>query len=284
MAHPDVRPFIGFVYCIKNIKNGKVYVGVTTQAIRVRWQRHLALARRGGGSAIHCALRKYGAESFSIAELERCSSQPLLFVAEQRWILELRSFGGRRGYNRTLGGEGLLGFDFPDSARAKMGEKSRARWATPEFRASNVASATEALNQPSCKARISDNSTRKWAETEYREKTVAGLIRGHQTPEYREATRRRTADQMSDPVVRAKVAKGVKECWADPIRSERMRAAFTKNVQCPVSRAKRAAKAKERFSSPEAREILAERSRQLWQDPAYREKMAAWRQRRAETA
>lgn len=63
------------VYLLKNVVNGKGYVGITTSTLRQRWSTHVSEARRRHKRMpLRAAIRKYGPEAWErmrIAALER---------------------------------------------------------------------------------------------------------------------------------------------------------------------------------------------------------------------
>ena len=61
----------GSVYLIENKINHKVYVGKTYLTIQERWKEHIRESRKGTDRPLYRAIRKYGAESFSIVEIEQ---------------------------------------------------------------------------------------------------------------------------------------------------------------------------------------------------------------------
>jgi len=98
------------IYKITNKVNGKIYIGQTTQGLKVRLGVHFSEARKGKtNSVIHAAIRKYGKENFDSEEICRCKSKKQMDDAEKFYI---RYFKARSpiGYNLTDGGEGVLGW------------------------------------------------------------------------------------------------------------------------------------------------------------------------------
>lgn len=91
----------GIVYKIMNDVNGKVYVGQTIYSPEWRFDRHVsdAFGPRKLDTHFARAIRKYGAEHFSITVLEECESKDKLTEAEYRWIVELDAV--KSGYNET---------------------------------------------------------------------------------------------------------------------------------------------------------------------------------------
>ena len=95
------------IYKITCSENNKVYVG---QAINIqdRWKTHIQCLNRNKHHNIHLqrAWNKYGENNFKFDVIEYCEKEDLN-DKEIYWIKELSSF--KNGYNRTLGGGGILG-------------------------------------------------------------------------------------------------------------------------------------------------------------------------------
>lgn len=90
----------GVVYMIRNLVNGKIYIGQTTRSLERRFTLH---ARHSRQSAISSAIRKYGKESFSIKELCKCRDQDELNRMEELYI-ERQASMWPSGYNLRPGG------------------------------------------------------------------------------------------------------------------------------------------------------------------------------------
>lgn len=96
-----------FIYQVRNLVNGKCYVGCTSHLVEKRWRQHLSEARSGKGSYFHAAIRKYGEQAFVCSVLEELQvSMSALFELERAAISEHKSLVPR-GYNLTPGGEGV---------------------------------------------------------------------------------------------------------------------------------------------------------------------------------
>lgn len=106
--HADARATM-VIYCVTNTVNGKKYVGKTSHALAFRMKGHVYDAlSKGSRYAFHAAIRKYGADNFTVEVVAKCSSLEDLRNEEMRVIRETGSVAN--GYNMTLGGEGTLGF------------------------------------------------------------------------------------------------------------------------------------------------------------------------------
>ncbi len=103
------------IYLITNTINGKQYVGQTVQTLEARWKLH---RHNEKCIALHRAIKKYGAEAFSLAVLETCSTIEQLNEAERAWIEKLNT-RVPNGYNiREGGGNG----PHSEESKAKMRE------------------------------------------------------------------------------------------------------------------------------------------------------------------
>lgn len=104
------------VYIIKNLINGKVYIGQSID-IQNRFLNHKSESfnpkSNAYNTAIHRAIRKYGIDNFSFEIIEECKKEDL-YEREKYWIKYYNSYG--EGYNLTPGGEGVVSIDY-DKAR-----------------------------------------------------------------------------------------------------------------------------------------------------------------------
>ena len=57
-----------YVYKITNIKNGKIYIGLTTVPIEMRWANHIRDSKRCNRH-LYKSMRKYGIENFKMVML-----------------------------------------------------------------------------------------------------------------------------------------------------------------------------------------------------------------------
>lgn len=121
---------VGRIYLIRNLKNGKGYVGQTTKnSVFLRFNQHRYDSSHGSSLPIHRAMRKWGIEHFVIGEIISCD--PLLLNDLERHYVKLygtlSSTGN--GYNRTDGGDGGFRIDgikvISDEGRKNLSEAHR---------------------------------------------------------------------------------------------------------------------------------------------------------------
>lgn len=99
-------------YQITNIVNGKAYIGLTTLTLAARWSRHVRLAARGVGYALHAAIRAYGVDSFLIDEVAMpLNEDPKSLAALECELISQAESLAPGGYNLTRGGDGVGGCD-----------------------------------------------------------------------------------------------------------------------------------------------------------------------------
>jgi group I intron endonuclease len=96
---------MGSIYLIRNITNGKFYVGKTVRLLSVRLREHMA----GYNSTLYLkrAIKKYGPGNFECCILYESDSESELNDREKLYIRIYNTTDPRFGYNLTEGGDGL---------------------------------------------------------------------------------------------------------------------------------------------------------------------------------
>lgn len=105
---------MGIIYCYKNKINGKVYVGQTRHTKRRKYEHEYMAMVANIDTPFYHAIRKYGIDNFEYSVLETAPSEELDRL-EKDWIQKLNSYG-KGGYNMTLGGNGMNGYEAPVEA------------------------------------------------------------------------------------------------------------------------------------------------------------------------
>ena len=178
---------MGTIYLILNNATGGFYVGKTDKNLPAYFREQINAARRGWTNKPHLynAIRKYGAENFTISVLTEAPSGQLNEL-EKLWILVLRA--REIGYNLAPGGEGgtTLGFKgkrHSEESRRRISASKRGQQYSAEFR-------------EKCRQRMTGNTfaagvtahrgLKRSPEARQKMSAAAKLRRLNQTPEQRE--------------------------------------------------------------------------------------------------
>lgn len=89
----------GLIYRVKNLINGKFYIGQTTQTLEKRWNNH---CHSLDSPKLANAIKKYGKHSFVIEPVDAADSIEELNKKEQEWIAKENAI--KNGYNIDFGG------------------------------------------------------------------------------------------------------------------------------------------------------------------------------------
>ena len=95
-----------FIYKITNKQTGKVYIGQTVRNPQTRFYEHMK--DKESTDYFHCAVRKYGADSFEYEVIDTASTQEELNRKEVMWIQYYNAYAKdetSNGYNTHLGGD-----------------------------------------------------------------------------------------------------------------------------------------------------------------------------------
>lgn len=101
------------IYKITNKSNGKIYIGQTIRALKERWRCH---KNSDSCTYLHRAIKKYGAESFTVEQIDCAVNREELNLKEQHWIEHYNSIYPN-GYNLQSGGKH---FDVSDETRKRL--------------------------------------------------------------------------------------------------------------------------------------------------------------------
>lgn len=89
------------IYCITNIKNGKVYIGSTTSTFQDRWGTHIRKLRTSTHPNQHLqnAFNLYSEDSFIFSIVEFIKENEVILEREKYYIEEYNSYNREVGYN-----------------------------------------------------------------------------------------------------------------------------------------------------------------------------------------
>lgn len=119
-----------FIYRMRCAATGKVYIGMTTRTVAMRVSEHFDNASRysGGSRHLYNAIRKYPCKSQWVIETiaNACTIEELKAL-EIELIAIHGSMNRLLGYNATVGGDGINGFEFTPEMREKARIRSTGR-------------------------------------------------------------------------------------------------------------------------------------------------------------
>ena len=106
------------IYKITNNINGKVYIGQTCRSLEDRMAEHV----RHNIIVVDKAIQKYGADKFTVEQIDTASDIDELNQKEQFWIQHYGSMVPN-GYNQCVGGDNTVGFHHREESKQRMSLK-----------------------------------------------------------------------------------------------------------------------------------------------------------------
>ncbi len=205
-----MKQLVGNVYYVRNIVNGKGYVGFTNKDPTRRMKTHI----KGGDRAaplLHEAIIEFGVENFTLETLFVGSHNQAL-KKEQEFIKKFKTLAPN-GYNQTVGGESahsveacakistaMKGRKPSIETRANMSAVQKARFRDPEVKATTVAR----LHTPEAR--------KKMGVTMRGNKHALG---NHHTEAYRARLSAMATEQIRNPEHRAAMLEGHRRYYAN---------------------------------------------------------------------
>ena len=254
---------MGELYCIVG-PSGKRYIGWTTNSAARRFKSHVREAQNcKSKTALHRAIRRYGADQFTVITLLVAKDVSYLKRMECAAIAKFGS-AAPVGYNLTPGGDGVpLLFG---EARERWLKNLRLKFAEPAFRAKLRAAGLR--NSHLSSSRLKAN----WGNVEWRAAQLQLVAASQSSADYK--ARRSIA-----------VSKAQKKRFQDP---EQLRIARTARLGKPHTVAVKriiGEAVRKRWASVKYRTWLSSKQRASWEDPVVREKRTsamrrAWVKRR----
>lgn len=104
--------YVGFIYCLTNLVNGKCYIGQTMKSVHTRWLEHQWYAKKNADATnivLYRAINKYGAENFNVAVIKiisRHTRDELKDALNKEETASIREYDTLKpkGYNMNEGG------------------------------------------------------------------------------------------------------------------------------------------------------------------------------------
>lgn len=123
------------IYIIKNLLNGKVYVG-SAVSIKKRWTRHKHQLNKNKHHSEHLqrSWNKYGKDNFSFEVLQVVANKKDLIFEEQKHIDRLKSYDRKFGYNISPTAGSSLGVKHTDEMKRKISMANKGKKISSETR------------------------------------------------------------------------------------------------------------------------------------------------------
>ena len=111
------------VYKIINSVNNRIYVGITSQTLKVRFDWHIRDCKKGVRKKLYSAMRKIGIENFSIVHIEEYFDESLSADKEEFYIELYDSYDN--GYNASRKSSGIHQHTFETKIKMSAAAKGR---------------------------------------------------------------------------------------------------------------------------------------------------------------
>lgn len=251
-ATGDSSPY-GIIYCVTHITTGRVYIGQTVQGIKTRWARHqieTCCAR------LSRAIGKYGADAFSVQEIDTAYSKDELDELEIFYIGMYGSTKRPNGFNLMSGGS--FG-KHSDESKQKMSVSVCKAYENPEFKAKLSAAKLGVKHTPERVANVVAALTGKKASDKAKKSLSNARIKLWKDPVARENMRQASIAARKSEEYKATVAANTNAQWADPEQKEKLKAAQAAGKAAfwadPVKKAARIAKRRATIAAKKAAQI-----------------------------
>lgn len=238
------------VYLIRNLVNGKRYVGSAAKGFQPRWTKHQSELRLGKhhSPALQAAWNMYGEENFVFEVHTYCSPEECV-PTEQKVLDAMQTYLPAFGYNCCRVAASFLGMKHTEETKRKISQANKGK---PKSEATKQKLAESRRNAtPETRRRLSEALKGKKPSDEARRK----MSQSQSTPEARKANSERAKKQFADPEVRARLSLIQKAVAQRP---------GVKDEQCR--------RQKERCKDPAVRERLRQQAIDAWKKPGYRDR------------
>jgi len=287
---------ISGIYCIRNIrniKNGKIYIGSAIDLTsRFSWHRRFLELGKHHSILLQRAYNKYGIDAFEFSIVENVTVKTQLVPREQYWMDYYQSYIPEYGYNVSPTAGSLLGVKMPERGKAYREKLSKALKGIPKSKEHR-----EALSK-ACRGRVSSNKGRKHSQDtiekirharlgipltqETREK-LSARFSGKGNPFYgkthTEETKRANGKRklgntnclgkIPSLLTRKKLSNSQKKRLSDPEVIRRLSNSRKENWKDPNYRKYM----EEKFRDPQRCKKISDAKKKLWEIPEFRAKM-----------
>lgn len=252
MAESNSKPY-GRIYCITHKETERVYIGQTVSSVAQRWASHKS---QSVCVLLHRAIVRYGADAFSVEQIDRADNKSELDDLEAFYISAFGSTNRANGFN--LRGGGSFG-KHSDESKAKMSVAVRKAYENPEFRAKLSAVRTGKKRTKEYCERASQRMIGTQLTEGAKQKIAAAVKTAWTTDGYKEKVAKAQKEARKDLGYLDRVSENTKTQWQDPEQREKLKAAQAEGKAAfwadPVKRAARIEKRRATLAAKKAAQI-----------------------------
>jgi len=218
------------VYQIRNLNNGKVYIG-SAKRFQQRYSEHIKSLNKGTHHNKHLqhAFNSDGTDAFVFEVLEVVEGEQSDRLALEQVHMDAYQDAWDNCYNHMKKANVETRTSFskdPEKTRQLISEKSKAMWANPKHKAKASKAIKAARGTPEARRQTSEITKEQWKDPDYKERVLSVF----QSEEHRELKRK----QMT-------------EWHSNPENKKRMQEINKRLSQNPKTRAKQSASLKETY-------------------------------------
>jgi group I intron endonuclease len=136
------------IYCIKNVKNGKIYVGSSSDILnRIRQHKNQLKMNVHGNNHLQSSYNKYGMSCFNFSIL-KITSEECKISNEIYYIHKLNCLNPKIGYNKASIIENTSGYKWSEASRLKLSKSKKGTKMHPNTLASLIKANTGSKKNP----------------------------------------------------------------------------------------------------------------------------------------
>lgn len=270
------------IYCIKNIKNGKIYIGSSINCEN-RFKQHQKELRNNyhGNDHLQKAIKKYGINNFNFSIIEICLENNLI-EAEDNWINKFNSMDSKNGYNkksadRTIITEEakqnhLIACNTPEYKAFSSKNSKENIWGKKIIRDKLLKNQSASMHTKTYSKKISDSNNKRWANSLNEKTRYSELFKekfnNHESPTRNKAFAAHRISKKNKELGKNTLT----AIWSDQIRKEKMLMA-QKNGRTEKTIEKISNNSKKMWARPGFQKARSAERILKWADPKFKEKM-----------
>ena len=234
------------------------------------------------------SIRKWGWDAFERRVLEEVYEEDLDKL-EKFYIEHFDSY--KNGYNETIGGEGVRGYNLKEESKKKIGiavkkrledpkerekisEAQKNRWKDPKEREKQSITIKTFWEKPEIREKMSKSQIKRYKNLKEREKASKIQKKRWEDPKVREKQSIAQKNRWKDQKAREKQSITIKTSWEKPEIREKQSITIKTSWEDAEIREKRSKAIKKHYEDPEARKKQSESMKKYWENEEERKKIS----------